>query len=172
MEKTERIQKVISQAGVASRRYAEVLIRAGKVSVNGKVITELGVKVRPGVDNIVVAGRPIVEFPDHLVFALNKPRQVITSLSDPEGRMTVKDLMKSLKKRLYPIGRLDFQSEGLILMTNDGDFAEKIMHPRYQIPKTYHVKVKGRPTVAQLDAMKKGFRDREVGLLRPESVKI
>jgi len=128
--------------GVASRRGAEELIAAGRVSVNGKT-AELGMKADPSRDHIKVDGKLYKRRESKLYLMLNKPRSVVTSLSDPEGRPTVKDFYKGTRSRVFPVGRLDYDSEGLLLLTNDGDFANAIMHPSSKIPKTYVVKVRG-----------------------------
>jgi 23S rRNA pseudouridine2605 synthase len=145
----ERLQKILAHAGVASRRKAEELIQAGRVKVNGSVITELGTKADIGRDHIKVDGKLLhsVERPVYLV--LNKPRNFVTTVSDPEGRPTVMDLLKGVKQRVYPVGRLDFQSEGLLLLTNDGEFANRITAASHHVVKTYVVKVTGQLTEQQ-----------------------
>jgi len=151
----ERLQKIIAAAGIASRRKAEELIQAGLVSVNGAVITELGSKADPDTDSIRVNSK-LLEGPErHEYVALNKPRGYVTTVSDPEGRPTVMELVRS-KARLYPIGRLDFNSEGLLLMTNDGSLAHKLMKAASHIPKTYLVKVAGQPGEDQLRRLRAG----------------
>ncbi|MBK7975012.1 MAG: rRNA pseudouridine synthase [Deltaproteobacteria bacterium] len=141
----ERIQKVLSRAGVASRREAERLLLAGRVSVNGSVVRKLGTSVDPAHDRIEVDTkvlRPDAREP--VVLALHKPRRVVTTLSDPEGRPTVRDLLAGYDRRVYPVGRLDWDAEGLVLLTDDGDLAHRLMHPSFEVPRTYRVKVKGR----------------------------
>ncbi|MBI3802623.1 MAG: rRNA pseudouridine synthase [Nitrospirae bacterium] len=140
---SERLQKVIAKAGVASRRHAEQLILEGRVQVNGSVITQLGTKVDPSKDFIRVDGKRIQPETHKIYLLLNKPKGYITSVRDPQGRPTVMDLIPKIKERVYPVGRLDYDSEGLLLLTNDGDFAEALMHPRSGINKTYWVKVEG-----------------------------
>ena len=140
----ERIQKVIAQAGIASRRKAEQLIQEGKVTVNGKVVKELGMKVGPN-DQIEVSGVP-VEKEEPVYYLLYKPRGVISAVSDDKGRKTVVDLFPFVEKRIYPVGRLDYDTSGLLLLTNDGDFANALMHPKYEIEKTYVAKMKGIPS--------------------------
>ncbi len=137
----ERLQKVIAKAGIASRRKAEELITSGKVKVNGKVVTEMGVKVSDN-DEIVVNGQPIRQ-ENKVYYLLNKPRRTICSVSDEKGRDTVLSCFEGVNERIYPIGRLDYDTSGLLLMTNDGEFANLMMHPRYHLPKTYHVTVSG-----------------------------
>ncbi len=152
----ERLQKVLAHAGVASRRHAEALIQAGDVSVNGSVVTTLGVKVNPEKDQIRVQGRRISLAVPKVYVMLNKPRGYITSRHDPEGRPTVMDLVADIKTSIYPVGRLDFNTEGLLLLTNDGSLAADLMHPRSQIEKTYWVKVSGRLTEGQIEKVVRG----------------
>jgi len=138
----ERLQKIIARAGVASRRAAEELITSGRVRVNGRVVTELGQKADPRADRIDVDGKRLTaEAPIYLV--LHKPRGVVSTLSDPEGRPTVAELVRRAPARVYPVGRLDFATSGVLLMTNDGDFANGLLHPRGGVPKTYVIKVSG-----------------------------
>ncbi|MGL4522927.1 MAG: pseudouridine synthase [Bacilli bacterium] len=137
----ERIQKVIAASGVASRRKAEELITQGRVTVNGQVVNTLGSKVRP-TDKITVDGIQL-EKQEKYYILFYKPRGVISSVSDPQGRRCVSDWFKEIPARLYPVGRLDYDTSGLILMTNDGDFSNMLMHPRYEIKKTYVAKIKG-----------------------------
>ena len=138
----ERLQKIISASGLMSRRAAEELIAAGKVSVNG-VTAALGDKAEAGVDQILVDGKALPSAGEKLYIMLNKPRGYVTTLSDEKGRKNVTELIKELGTRLYPVGRLDMYSEGLLLMTNDGDFANLLMHPSHEIDKCYHTCVKG-----------------------------
>jgi 23S rRNA pseudouridine2605 synthase len=142
----ERLQKILAGAGVASRRKAETLIVEGRVTVNGKVIVELGSKADAAQDHIKVDGK-LIHQPEHFVYiALNKPDSVVSTASDPENRTTVLDLLPGVKGRVYPVGRLDYHSEGLILLTNDGEFANAITSARSHVPKTYLVKSKGQLT--------------------------
>ena len=138
----ERLQKIISASGLMSRRAAEELIAAGKVSING-VTAALGDKAEAGVDKILVDGKALPSAGEKLYIMLNKPRGYVTTLSDEKGRKNVTELIKELGTRLYPVGRLDMYSEGLLLMTNDGDFANRLMHPSHQVDKCYHTWVKG-----------------------------
>src|SRR6195256_1440106 len=139
----ERLQKLLSQAGVTSRRKAEELIVEGRVTVNGKTVTELGSKADIETDHIKVDGRPL-HAPKHLTYiALNKPKECMTTVSDPEGRQTVMHLMRGVRERVFPVGRLDYHSEGLLLLTNDGEFANGLTSASYHIPKTYLVKING-----------------------------
>src|SRR3972149_6336567 len=138
-----RLQKIIAQAGVASRRAAEELIRAGAVTVNGKIVRELGTKADPQKDHIKVKGR-LVQSKEPLTYLmLHKPKGVVTTLSDPQGRPIISDFLRGVKARVFPVGRLDYDSEGLLFLTNDGELAHALTHPRYGVPKTYQVKVKG-----------------------------
>jgi 23S rRNA pseudouridine2605 synthase len=139
----QRLQKIISQAGVTSRRKAEEFILQGRVEVNGKVVRTLGAKADPEKDHVKLDGRLLHSGQPKIYLMLNKPKGYVTTLSDPERRSTVMELLKGVRQRVYPIGRLDYDAEGLLLFTNDGEMAEHLMHPRYEIPRTYLVKVKG-----------------------------
>ena len=150
----ERLQKVIANSGYTSRRNAEKLIQDGKVSVNGEIVTELGVKVS-GSDEIAIDGKSLNTNVNKVYFLLNKPRGVISSASDEKGRTTVVDLIDT-PERIYPIGRLDYDTTGLILLTNDGELANKLMHPSNEIPKTYLAKIEGLLDNEAIDALKKG----------------
>ena len=132
----ERLQKVISQAGVASRREAELIIKAGRVTVNGAVVTELGTKVSPGRDQVAVDGKRL-KSENNVYLMLNKPKGVITTVKDPGKRQTVLDYLKDIPQRIYPVGRLDFNTEGLLLLTNDGELTNALIHPSRKIFKTY-----------------------------------
>jgi 23S rRNA pseudouridine2605 synthase len=139
----ERLQKILSRAGVSSRRKAEDLILAGEVTVNGKVVLELGSKADLDHDHIKVSGR-LVQAPKQLLYlAFNKPREVVTTLHDPEGRRTIVEFLHGVRERVYPVGRLDYHSEGLLLLTNDGEFANAITAKKTKVPKVYVVKTKG-----------------------------
>ncbi len=151
----ERLQKVIASYGYASRRKAEDLIRHGKVLVNGKVITELGTKVEAN-DIISIDGVIINKDVKHEYYLLNKPRQVISSVTDKEGRITVTDLINT-DARIYPVGRLDYDTTGLIILTNDGDFANMLMHPSYEIEKTYVAKLNKILDKDDINKLKKGI---------------
>jgi len=141
----ERLQKIIAAAGIASRRKAEELITAGHVQVNGQVVTALGSKADSDADHIRVNGKLLHAARPHVYLLLNKPKGYVTTVSDPEKRPTVMDLVRGIKGRVYPIGRLDYASEGLLLMTNDGDLAHRLMKAASHVPKTYVVKVAGTP---------------------------
>lgn len=152
----ERLQKILAHAGVASRRKAEALITAGAVTVNGTTVTELGAKADPEIDHIKVNGKRIKP-PQRLVYlAMNKPKNCVTTMEDPQGRPTVMDLVRGVKERIYPVGRLDYQSEGLLLLTNDGEFANRITSASHHVAKTYLVKVKGHLTLEQEEEFRAG----------------
>lgn len=153
----ERLQKIIAHAGVASRREAEEMIRTGRVTVNGRVVTELGTKADSGRDHVKVDGKLIVRAEDHVYILLYKPKEVMTTVEDPEGRRTVIDLVRGVRERIYPVGRLDFHSEGLVLLTNDGELAYKVSHPTHGSVKTYNVKVRGVPDERLLDKLRRGI---------------
>ncbi len=157
MEREERLQKIISAAGIASRRRAEDMIRQGRVTVNGRIVTELGSKAIPGRDHIKVDGKLIHSHREKLYFLLNKPRQVMSTVSDPLGRAKVTDLVAS-RERIYPVGRLDFNTEGLILLTNDGEFARIVSAAGNRLPKVYHVKVRSTPAEEALIRLRGGIR--------------
>lgn len=153
----ERLQKILARAGMASRRKAEELIREGLVTINGKV-AEIGDKADPERDAIKVDGKRVHPGHPHLYLLLNKPKGVVSTLADPEGRPTVLDFVPPhLRKAVVPVGRLDFATEGLLLLTDDGDFAQRVSHPRYGCWKTYEVKVKGRPAEELLDRLRSGI---------------
>ena len=153
----ERLQKIIAHAGFASRREAETMIREGRVTVNGRVVTELGSKADPGSDHIKVDGKLITRAETHRYILLYKPKEVTSTVNDPEGRKTVVDLVKGVRERIYPVGRLDYQSEGLLLLTNDGDLAYKVSHPKHGSVKTYHVKVRGVPDERIIGKLERGI---------------
>jgi pseudouridine synthase len=153
----ERLQKILSQVGVASRRQAERIIQEGRVTVNGAVVAELGSKADLGRDHIKVDGR-LVHAPRRLLYvALHKPNDTVTTVSDPQGRATVMDLLRGVKERVYPVGRLDYHSEGLLLLTNDGDLANAILSASTHLPKTYLVKVNGALTPEQEQQFRDGL---------------
>jgi 23S rRNA pseudouridine2605 synthase len=154
--KLERLQKILAQAGVASRRHAENLITEGRVQVNGKVITELGTKADAARDHIRVDGKLLQGSERLRYYMLNKPRGFVTTVSDPEKRPTVMEFFTKLRERLYPVGRLDYLSEGLLLVTNDGDLANKLTRAAAGVEKTYLVKVSGEPTEESLDRLRSG----------------
>jgi len=152
----ERLQKILSQAGVASRRHAEQIIQEGRVTVNGTVISELGAKADFEIDKIKVDGR-LLHPPKRLVhIALYKPNNTVTTVSDPQHRATVMELLRGVRVRVYPVGRLDYHSEGLLLMTNDGEMANALMSAATHVPKTYLVKANGTLTTAQEEQFRRG----------------
>jgi len=152
----ERLQKILAHAGIASRRHAEEMIKTGRVSVNGRIVTELGSKADPAEDVIKVNGKKLSSPQRHVYILLNKPKNVMATSSDPQGRPTVIEYVKrKVKERVYPVGRLDFGSEGLLILTNDGEFT-KLMTTAGVIPKVYHVKVAGMPAERDLDRLRRG----------------
>lgn len=153
----ERLQKILSDYGIASRRHAEELIKEGRVTVNGQPAV-LGQKADPEIDYIKVDGKLLIKPEPKVYYAFYKPQKVITSLLDPQGRPTVKDFLRGIKFRVYPVGRLDFESEGLLLLTNDGELAYHVMHPSSQIEKTYMVKVEGIMERDKLEKLRKGIK--------------
>jgi 23S rRNA pseudouridine2605 synthase len=154
---TERLQKIIAAAGIASRRKAEQLITGGLVSVNGQKVTELGSKADPERDHIRVNGKLLHGPERHVYLLMNKPKGYVTTLRDPERRPTVMDLLHGLGARVYPVGRLDYASEGLLLLTNDGEFANLLMKAASHVPKTYMVKVAGNPPGEGLARLREGI---------------
>ena len=174
---TDRLQKILAHGGIASRRAAEALITSGRVRVNGKVVTELGTKADSRKDKIEIDGKRVIhEQPVYLL--VHKPRGVVSTMSDPEGRPTVKELLTTVEGRIYPIGRLDFATSGALLATNDGDFAEGLMHPKKAVPKTYVLKVQGLMKPDDLDRWRKGIQledgwtlPADVSLIRHEDKK-
>lgn len=167
-----RLQKFIADCGVTSRRKAEGYILDGRVTINGQVVTELGTKVNPSTDSVEVDGVTLEPSAvDKIYVVMNKPRAYMTTLSDPEGRPTVMDLIYGVKQRIFPVGRLDYLSEGLLILTNDGDLANMIMHPKYEVEKVYEVKVFGHVNEALLSKIKRGVMT-EDGLLKPKSVRV
>ena len=153
---SERLQKIMAACGIASRRGAEEIIAAGRVTLNGKVVLEPGTKADPELDAICVDGKPLKRRERLLYFLLHKPRGYVTTVSDPEGRPTVMELMKKCPERVYPVGRLDYASEGLLLMTNDGALAQKLMKAGSHAPKTYLVKISGKPDERAIERLRAG----------------
>ena len=180
-----RLNKALASAGVCSRRKADDLIAAGAVSVNGSVVTELGLRVTPGTDSVTVHGKAVVlaggtpepgagkgvaaQSQSHTYILLHKPIQVVSTASDPEGRTTVLDFLPEYlqHKRLYPVGRLDYFSEGLLLLTDDGELTHRLTHPRYHLPKVYEVRVREIPTKGMMRAIRHGMTLREGEVLAP-----
>jgi len=165
----ERLQKVIARAGIASRRDAERLIREGRVTVNRNTVTELGTKVDPASDVIAVDGKKLAGPPAHLYILLHKPHGYVSTLRDPEKRPIIVDLLRGVRERVFPVGRLDYDAEGLLLLTNDGPLTHRLHHPRYGIKRTYEVKVKGVPSEEALDRLRKGI-PLEDGMTHPARV--
>jgi 23S rRNA pseudouridine2605 synthase len=154
---TERLQKIMAACGIASRRKAEEIIAAGRVTMNGKVVMEQGTKADPERDVICVDGKPLKRAERYVYFLLHKPKGYVTTVSDPEGRATVMELMGKRAERVYPVGRLDYASEGLLLMTNDGALAQKLMKAGSHVPKTYLVKISGKPDEKAIERLRAGI---------------
>ncbi len=153
----ERLQKVLAKAGIASRRKAEELIKQGKVKVDGKVVTEMGTKVDPETQNIECNGIPLAPREKKIYILLYKPTGFLSTVHDPQSRPIVTDLLHNIKERVYPVGRLDLDTEGALILTNDGQLAQKILHPSHEVNKTYVARVKGRPGKKKLEALSKGI---------------
>jgi len=154
----QRLQKIIAAAGISSRRKAEELITQGRVSVNGQTVTELGSKADIERDHIKVDGKLLQGVERHVYLLLNKPKGYVTTVTDPERRPTVMDLIQSVGARIYPVGRLDWSSEGLLLLTNDGELASKLTHASSHVPKTYLVKIAGKAKEEEIDKLRRGIR--------------
>ncbi len=170
-ERATRLQKVLAEAGVASRRAAEGLIREGRVSVNGQVVTELGVKVDPERDEVAVDGRTLRRPTERVYVMLNKPAGVLSTARDPQGRPTVLHLVAGVGARLFPVGRLDADTEGLLLLTDDGELAHRLLHPRFHVPKTYLAEVRGSLPQAALARLATGV-ELEDGRTAPAEVRL
>jgi len=153
----ERLQKILSQAGIASRRASEQLMLDGRVTVNGVTVRELGTKADPAHDDIRVDGRRVKVVERHRYLLLNKPRGYVTTRSDPQRRPTVIDLLRGVREYVYPVGRLDFDSEGLLLLTNDGDLAARLTHPRHGVARVYEARVLGVPDARDLNRLGRGI---------------
>jgi len=167
----ERLQKIIADAGIASRRSAENLILAGRVTVNNVAVNKLGVKADSRNDDIRVDGKLIFPEVTKIYLMLNKPAGYVTTLNDPQGRLIVTDLLSGISERVFPVGRLDYDSEGLLILTNDGKFSQQIQHPRFKIPKTYEVKVDGALTDYDLQSLNKGI-NLEDGRFKPDHIHV
>lgn len=152
-----RLQKILAHAGVASRRASEELIKSGRVKVNDKTVTKLGTKAIPELDVIKIDEKEVF-LPQKLIVVFNKPRKVITSMFDPEGRVCVGDYVKDMPVRLFPVGRLDYDVSGLLLLTNDGDYANKLMHPRYAVKRKYIARVKNKLTEKKKNILQHGIQ--------------
>jgi 23S rRNA pseudouridine2605 synthase/16S rRNA pseudouridine516 synthase len=153
----ERLHRFLARAGIASRRKCEELIKAGLVKVNDKIVTQLGTSLDPAVDRVEVAGKKIKKPEEKLYILLNKPTGYVTTGRDPQGRPKVTDLLKNVRQRVYPVGRLDYETEGLLLLTNDGELTFALTHPRHQVEKTYLAWVNGIPPADQLAQMARGI---------------
>src|SRR5437764_10336305 len=153
----ERLQKILSQAGIASRRASEQLMLEGRVTVNGVTVRELGTKADPARDDIRVDGSRVKIAEHHRYILLNKPRGYVTTRSDPERRPTVIDLLRGVREYVYPVGRLDFESEGLLILTNDGDLAARLTHPRHGVARVYEARVLGVPDAHDLELLSLGL---------------
>jgi len=156
MNPLPRLQKVLAEIGLASRRQAEEMIRQGRVTVSGRA-ARIGEKVDPSRDHIKVDGRRVALPSEKLYLLLHKPKNTVTTLEDPEGRPTVLSLVKEKRARLFPVGRLDYDAEGFLLLTNDGDLAHRLSHPSFRIPRTYRVKVKGKPSPEEIRKLSRGI---------------
>lgn len=166
----ERLQKLIARAGICSRREAEKIISAGRVTVDGKVITELGTKADPSKNKIRVDGKPLKICAEKIYLLLNKPRGYVSTVKDERGRKTVLELLgENFSERVYPVGRLDLNSEGLLILTNDGDLTNALIHPRFEIKKTYRAKISGDVTEEKLDKLRAGI-ELDDGLTAPAEV--
>jgi len=153
----ERLQKILARSGAGSRRTAEQYISEGRVSINGKVVTDMGVKVDPADHEIRLNGKPIHCTEEKIYILLNKPTGYVTTLSDPQGRPIVTSLLQGIGQRVFPVGRLDLDTEGALLLTNDGELAQRILHPSFEITKTYVAKVAGRPSVEARERLARGI---------------
>ncbi|MDA8163758.1 MAG: pseudouridine synthase [Desulfobacteraceae bacterium] len=153
----ERLQKILARAGIASRRRAEDLIRQGRVKVDGRVVTEMGVQVDPGRQMVELDGKPVTARERPVYILLHKPRGYVSTVHDPQGRPVVTSLLKGVRERVFPVGRLDLDSEGALLLTNDGELANRVLHPRFEIKKTYLARVTGQPDSEQLRRLAAGI---------------
>lgn len=167
----ERLQKIISQAGLASRRAAEKMIAEGRVKVDGRIVTELGFKVDPSKAAIYVDGKQLKAAEPHVYFLLNKPKGYLSTAHDERGRRTVLDLLPEVAERVYPVGRLDNNTEGLLLITNDGTLMNGLLHPKYEVEKTYIARIAGEPDETALDCLRQGIR-LEDGMTAPAKVRL
>ena len=165
-----RLAKYLSHAGIASRRQAEELIKQGRIKLNGCVVQKVATEVEPGLDRIEFDGQ-LVEAEEPVYILLHKPAGFISSVFDPQGRPTVLDLVADIQQRIYPVGRLDYDTEGLLLLTNDGQFTNLVIHPRYQIEKTYQARVKGVPTEKDLRRLREGV-ELDDGITSPAEVQM
>jgi 23S rRNA pseudouridine2605 synthase len=167
----ERLQKIIAAAGISSRRAAEKMITEGRVTVNNAVIRQLGTKADIELDEIRLDGKLIFPETSKVYLMLHKPKGYVTTLHDPEGRPAVSDLLSDVSERVFPVGRLDYDSEGLLLLTNDGNFSQKIQHPRFRVPKTYSVKIEGNLSNKEMKSLSKGIL-LDDGMFKPENCSV
>src|ERR1700726_2665159 len=165
----ERLQKIISRAGIASRRHAEELILSGQVRVNGQVITELGVKAAPDRDKIEAAGKVATISGSRVYVLLHKPPQIVSTIADPEGRRTIRDLLVGVSERVFPVGRLDYAASGVVFLTSDGDLASRMLKASPHLPQTYWIKVKGRLSEIQLKSLASSVRGEIFPLRAPHA---
>ncbi len=165
----ERLQKIIARAGIASRRHAEELIRSGQVRVNGVVVTEMGAKADPERDRIEAAGKVAKVSEQRAYVLLNKPPEIVSTLADPEGRRTVRNLLVGVSERVFPVGRLDYSASGVVFLTDDGDLASRMLKASHLLPQTYWIKVKGRLSETQLKSLAVAFRGKIFPLRAPHS---
>ena len=157
MDKPVRLQKFLAMAGIASRRKAEEYIAAGRVKVDGKIITAMGQQIVPGKQAVLFDNKTVESKEKHIYILLNKPKGYVTTLSDPQGRPIVTSLLQGIKERVFPVGRLDLDTEGALLLTNDGELAQSILHPKYEVYKTYEAQIKGFPSKHALRSLEKGI---------------
>jgi pseudouridine synthase len=167
----ERLQKIIARAGIASRRHAEQLILSGQVRVNGQVVKELGTKADAAQDRIEAAGRVVEAGQRRVYIALNKPPEVVATMADPEGRKTLRNCLRGLPERVYPVGRLDYAASGLVFLTNDGDLAGEMLKDWGNLPQVYHVKIKGMLTLADLERVSKEIGGRMRTVRQPDATR-
>lgn len=167
----ERLQKIIARAGIASRRHAEQLIVSGQVRVNGKVVTELGTKADPAKDKIEAAGRPVEAAEQHAYLLLHKPPEVVSTLADPERRKTLRNFLRGFPHRVYPVGNLDYNASGLVFLTNDGDLTATLLKRWSSLPQSYHVKIKGRLTLEELERFGKQTGTRLLMVRQPDAAR-
>lgn len=152
-----RLQKFLARCGIASRRKAEEYIAQGRVQIDGKVVTSMGQQVTPGKEKVYFDGKEVVAEEHFIYILLNKPKGYVTTLSDPQGRPIVTSLLSGIQERVYPVGRLDLDTEGALLLTNDGDLAQAILHPSHEVTKTYEAEVKGHPGAGAIQRLEKGI---------------
>ncbi len=157
MNEKIRLQKYLAQCGVASRRKAETIIGSGRVSVDGEIVRDMGVTIVPHQQTVLLDGKAVRKEDKKIYLLLNKPKGYVTTLSDPQGRPIVTSLVKNINFRLFPVGRLDLETQGALILTNDGDFAQKVQHPSFQINKTYEAQIKGKPSEKELINLEKGI---------------